>query len=201
MPLYKCPGVDNFADMMKQHIGALATEHYSTSLSVEYPSGRSAIAQNLHLVFGPSNGQIDRVPDPELQEGLKNGAAKYSEKDVWSSRGQDGVWHRQHLRVRRSLFTPLRVAQGPDAGVHLMRVRTTKGINLVTMQPFTLVDDWTQPANSHRVLGFPWIGNTAFQEVSDSMMVFDPPVDGASPHEPVVVDEPRNELSSASTLS
>ena len=81
-----------------------------------------------------------------------------------------------------------------------MRVRTTKGINLVTMPPFTLVDDWTQQSNSHRVLGFPWIGNTAFQEVSDSMIVFDPPVDGASPDESSDMDRPRKGLSSLNVV-
>jgi hypothetical protein len=54
-----------------------------------------------------------------------------------------------------------------------MRIRTTKGINLVDIKQFIIVDDWTQAANSHRVIEFPWVGNTMFQEVNDSVTLID----------------------------
>ena len=54
-----------------------------------------------------------------------------------------------------------------------MRLRTTKGINLIDYQPFTIVDDWSQPDNSHRILKFPWVGSTLFQEVADTVTLID----------------------------
>ena len=41
------------------------------------------------------------------------------------------------------------------------------------MKTFTVVDDWTQAGNAHRVLDFPWVGKTVFNEVCDSLTVID----------------------------
>ena len=176
-PLHKCLGTDNVADMLTKHIAAPTIRHCSDALAIDYSEGRSSIAQKLHSMGLAteyrSNGDLETTPAVDKQGHLDNAAARYSEKDLWASRGTDGVWHRQHKRVRRSLFTPLRVAQGPDSGVHLVRLRTTKGMNLVDYRPFTIVDDWTQPSNSHRILRFPWIGSTTFQEVADTMTLTD----------------------------
>ena len=58
-----------------------------------------------------------------------------------------------------------------------MRIRTTKGVSLNSMKTLTVVDDWTQAGNAHRVLDLPWVGKTVFNEVCDSLTVFDE-VDG-----------------------
>ena len=177
VPLYKCLGTDNVADMMTKHIPAATIDHYSSSLAVEYPAGRSEIAQKLHVVekvLKPDVGKSGRGELQGEQERLIDAVSStYSDKDAWTSRGLGGSWNRQHRRARRSLFTPLRVAQGPDSGVHLMRIRTTNGVNLMNLQKFTVVDDWTQAANAHKVLDFPWVGNTVFQEVNDSITLID----------------------------
>ena len=54
-----------------------------------------------------------------------------------------------------------------------MRIRITKGVNLSSMKTFTVVDGWTQAGNAHRVLDFPWVGKTVFNEVCDSLTMFD----------------------------
>ena len=61
-----------------------------------------------------------------------------------------------------------------------MRIRTTRGVNLNSMKAFTVVDDWTQAGNAHRVLDFPWVGNTVFFEACDSMTVIDESSDDQS---------------------
>ena len=51
-----------------------------------------------------------------------------------------------------------------------MRIRTTTGVNLLTMKLFTVVDDWTQSNNFHKLMEFPWVGSTTFKEVEDSVV-------------------------------
>ena len=187
--------------MLTKNISAPTIEHYSLSLSVEYPAGRSAIAQKLHAVsenkrlgYSKNRMEDDRQQATEVQDGLDNASSKHSEKDAWTSRGEDGKWQRQHLRVRRSLFAPLRVAQGPDSSVHLMRVRATKGVNLITMKSFSIVDNWTQASNAHRLLDFPWIGSTTFQEVADSIMLMDDLEYDCEEHGVCSENPPRNAM-------
>ena len=87
------------------------------------------------------------IPGALLSEGM-NSAKKSSgdvsvDKDSWMSRGVSRECSRLHSRSRRSLFTPMRVAQGPADKTHLMRLRRTKGIGLLTMKRFCITDDWT----------------------------------------------------------
>ena len=97
------------------------------------------------------------------------------DKDSWLSRGIGGEWSRLHNRSRRSFFTPMRLAQRPAENTHLMRLRRTKGIGLLTMKRFCITDDWTQTSNAHRLLDEPWIGTTTFQEVADYMVESEAP--------------------------
>ena len=66
-----------------------------------------------------------------------------SEKDVWSSRGDDGRWLRDHRRTRQALFTPMRVANGPSIDAQLVRIRRTTGSDFSTLRNFEIIDDWT----------------------------------------------------------
>ena len=54
-----------------------------------------------------------------------------------------------------------------------MKIRTTKRVNLLTMKLFTVVDDWTQGSNSHKLMEFPWVGSTTFKEVEDFVVFED----------------------------
>ena len=87
-----------------------------------------------------------------------------------SKSGSDGVWVREHRKVRRSLFTPMRIANGPKSDTHFLKIRETRAVNAITMRTFRVVDDWTQSSNSHKVLDFPWIGKTTFRLVEDTLM-------------------------------
>ena len=66
-----------------------------------------------------------------------------SEEDVWSSRGDDGIWRRAHRRTRQALFTPMRVAQGPAIDARLVRIRRTTGVDISTLRNVENIDDWT----------------------------------------------------------
>ena len=92
-----------------------------------------------------------------------------SNKDVWSSRGCNGVWKREHRGSRRALFTPCRVARGPCADKQLIKIRKTSGVDINSMRQFKVIDDWTQSSNAHRILPFTWIGRTTFHEVTECL--------------------------------
>ena len=93
------------------------------------------------------------------------------DKDSWSSGGVGGEWSRLHNRSRRSLFTPMRVAQGPADKTHRMRLRGTKGTCLLTMKCCCITGDLRQTSNAHRLLEEPLIGTTTtFQDVADCMV-------------------------------
>ena len=51
-----------------------------------------------------------------------------------------------------------------------MKIRTTKGVTLLTMKLFTVVDDWTQGSNSHKLMEFPWVGGTTVKEVEEFLV-------------------------------
>ena len=54
-----------------------------------------------------------------------------------------------------------------------MRIRKTVGVNISSLKPFEIIDDWTQSGNSHRRLDFSWVGKTTFQAVNDCIVNFD----------------------------
>ena len=83
VPLQKCLGTDNVADMLTKHISANTIQHYSSSLAVEYPDGRSSIAQKLHSVDVASNHRTNANADIDSiaakQECLDNASGRYSD--------------------------------------------------------------------------------------------------------------------------
>ena len=81
--------------------------------------------------------------------------------DFWRSRGEGGVWHRIHTKPRRSLFTPFKVAKGPEPSEKLRGTRFTKGVTR-SGQIFEFHDNWQTPDNAHRLLDEYWVGCTTF---------------------------------------
>ena len=71
------------------------------------------------------------------------------------------MWSRLHLKPRRSLFTPYKVARGPSSAVRLDVFRFTKGVTQ-SGQKFEFHDKWGEKGNSHRLLEEPWVGVTTF---------------------------------------
>lgn len=66
-------------------------------------------------------------------------------------------WHltRLHLKPRRSLFTPYKVANGPSFAVRLKANRFTKGVTK-SGQTFEFHDNWREAKIAHRMLDGPW---------------------------------------------
>ena len=99
-------------------------------------------------------------------------------RDIWSCSGDDGIWRREHRKSRTTLFTPLRVSQGPTRDAQLLKIRVTRGVRVDNGQTFSVSDDWTQSHNAHRMLPFTWIGTTTFKCASDSIVEYDDNVKG-----------------------
>ena len=87
--------------------------------------------------------------------------------DSWSKEGQGGRWTRVHRSARRALFTPFKVAGGPGKNCNLKKIRITRGKYFNNNKGFKIIDDWSVPANAHRLLESAWIGTTDFREASE----------------------------------
>ena len=169
LPITKVPGEDNIADLMTKHLGAAKIKKNVEMMGMKYEDGRAGKAAQLHLVQtmpeieSTENGLVlwdsmgDRLVD-------KRGG------DFWKSRGEGGMWHRIHAKPRRSLFTPLKVAKGPNSSEKLNGTRFTKGVSQ-SGQKFEFHDCWTKPENAHRILDEPWIGCTTF--IAEDVALFD----------------------------
>ena len=169
VPVCKVPGEDNIADLMTKHLGAAKIKKNVEMMGMKYEDGRAGKAAQLHLVQtmpeieSTENGLVlwdsmgDRLVD-------KRGG------DFWKSRGEGGMWHRIHAKPRRSLFTPFKVAKGPNSSEKLNGTRFTKGVSQ-SGQKFEFHDCWTKPENAHRILDEPWIGCTTF--IAEDAALFD----------------------------
>ena len=65
------------------------------------------------------------------------------------------------------MFTPHRVAGGPDPGVTIKKIRITDCIFIRNKNQFQVIDNYHINANAHRMLGEAWAGTTEFREVDD----------------------------------
>ena len=68
---------------------------------------------------------------------------------------------------RRAMFTPFKVASGPDGTVDLSKVRVTRGKYLDTGESFEIVDDFSKSADAHRILRAGWLGETEFRDSTE----------------------------------
>ena len=68
---------------------------------------------------------------------------------------------------RRHLFTPYKVAGGPDRDTRFKRYRITSGHYAASGIAFRITDDWLRAGNAHRALKESWIGETCFSEIPD----------------------------------
>ena len=87
--------------------------------------------------------------------------------DSWSSTGKGGAWIRAHRTPRRALFTPFKVAGGPDRDIRMKRYRITTGTYINGGEKFKITDDWLKPNNSHRLLKASWTGITDFHGIPE----------------------------------
>ena len=161
-------GLHNPSDMGTKHIAVALMDQYLTRLNLEVVAGRAAIAQQLHAADisqiateDIERGRGDRrsLPEPARSQAIEKGV------DSWSSARGGGRWLREHRTTRRALFTPYKVAGGPDRETRMMRYRVTTGACSCNGERFKITDDWMKPSNTHRLLKSSWVGTTEFREI------------------------------------
>ena len=121
---------------------------------MEFEQGRSEKAAQLHLLQNQDEWRGIRRTGHERKGG-----------DRWDARGEGGVWCRCHTTPRVSLFTPYKVAKGPEPRLAMTYQRYTYGVT-ESGRKFEICDDWTVPDRRHLVLEEPWVGRTIFLERS-----------------------------------
>ena len=76
-------------------------------------------------------------------------------QDTWTSSGEDGVWRREHVHVRRR------------PGSRLKRTKMTGGKLDDNSGGLIIADDWTERRTAHRDLQRSLTGTASFKNVSD----------------------------------
>jgi hypothetical protein len=160
LPIRKVPGPFNPSDMGTKHIAVALMDQYLGQLNLEVVEGRAAIAQQLHTI---------EIANDVLRPGIQHEKAAARGVDSWSSTGAGGYWLRKHRWMRRALFTPYKVAGGPDRETRMKRYRITNGTYSDNGEGFRITDDWLRPNNTHRLLRCSWTGTTEFQEIPEYM--------------------------------
>ena len=150
LPLIKCPGTDNPADMMTKYLSAPEIWKYVKRLSMTSREGRAQAAAQLHSA---------QLADPDRPVIVYPNGEK--DADLWESRGAGGVWRRRHKKQRLSLFTPFRVPRGPPRNARLTYGRRTVG-EYVDGEKFTFEDEWSTSDAQHKMLDRAWTGSTEF---------------------------------------
>ena len=102
IPLHKIPGEDNPADLMTKHIGAAKIDKHVKKMNMEYKSGRSGKAAQLH--------SLETREARELWESIMKTGHELRGGDRWIMKGECGVWCRAHTTPRLAKFTPYKVA-------------------------------------------------------------------------------------------
>ena len=139
-------------------------DQYLTQLNLEVAEGRAAIAQQLHSIRAKS-AEVSQKPSKSSMSRGSTAATRMV--DSWSTTGAGGAWTRAHRTPRRALFTPFKVAGGPDREIRMKRYRITSGTYIISGDKFKITDDWLKPGNAHRLLKASWTGSTTFHEIPE----------------------------------
>jgi len=155
IPAIKVDGTDNPSDLLTKHLTSNVIDRHLKFLDIEYREGRSDKAAKLHEV-SRAERKI-KYEDKMVISSFQSG-----QSDRWEHKGEEDKWSRRHTTARRALFTPYKVAKGPGRKTKLLTMRITEGV-YENGQKFKLIDDWTKPSESHRLLEADWIGRTIFK--------------------------------------
>jgi hypothetical protein len=147
----KVAGTENPADLMTKHLSFEVMAKHVEKLYFNLNKDRAKTAPKLALVsdVDPAAAVLT-VSKPGIDMAWGEQKSQPTNTIV-----------RQHVKPRKALFTPLRVAGAPPAR-SLASMRLTKGTFLSSGQAFQVVDNWTARAEAHRELREPWIGSTSF---------------------------------------
>ena len=162
----KVPGPRNPSDMGTKNIAVALLDQYLGQLNLEVVGGRAAIAQQLHLLEDERQPLTSATNADTLIPTVKRTPAERG-VDSWSCVGRQGTWTREHRTARRHLFTPFKVAGGPERETRLKRFRVTTGVYVDDGEQFKVTDDWMKASNAHRPLRGSWTGSTSFVELPD----------------------------------
>ena len=102
------------------------------------------------------------------------GGENENDKDSGTSSGENGVWRRDHVASRRSLFTPSGLPGSPRRPSSLLGRRMTEGVYdddelLVALvvdessEEVIIVDDWNDLRQAHRRPPASGTGTTTFE--------------------------------------
>ena len=158
LPVHKVPGEENPADLMTKHLGAAKVQGNIARMGMRFQSGRAGKAAQLHQLSKTQENDISGV---QLWEAMQDKFIDQKGGDHWKSRGEGGVWQRVHSKPRKALFTPFKVAKGPEKSESLNIKRFTKGVTQ-SGRKFEFHDEWQRSENAHRLLEEKWIGCTTF---------------------------------------
>jgi hypothetical protein len=139
----KVPGVENPADLLTKHLDEMTMKKHLAKLSFELKQDRAATAPTLHMV----------------REGARDaGKEREPHEDKWLVDGETATRH--HAKMKRTLFTPLRVEGGPPARA-LIPMRLAEG-KMKDGSHFRHIDCWTTRSTAHSKVSQPWTGTTTF---------------------------------------
>ena len=105
-------------------------------------------------------GRADKAP--QLNEMKKNDDYWEVVPGRWCSEGSGGNgWTRRHAKPRVALFTPMKVAGGPQNGLAVGEIRVTLG-HYADGRAFSRADLWKELKDAHSLRAKPWTGCTTF---------------------------------------
>ena len=159
IPLHKTPGEDNPADLMTKHIGAAKIDQHVKKMNMEYKSGRSGKAAQLH--------SLETREARDMWKSIMKTGHELRGGDRWIMKGERGVWYRAHTTPRLAKFTPYKVPKGPSSKLALSNIRFNFGVTGGGRR-FEFHDNWSTPEERHKHLEEPWVGYTLFVEQGTS---------------------------------
>ena len=139
-------GKENPADLLTKHLPAGEVQKHLEALCIITSDDRAKSAPRLAIAAEQRRNDHDDGDDN-------------NDNDYWQK--AEGEMKRVHKKPRRTLFTPLRVAEAPPAR-SLTPARITEGHFMDTGEKFSVTDTWTSRARAHRSMGRQWCGSTRF---------------------------------------
>ena len=130
----------NPADLMTKHLKEEVVKAHLEWLGYSTRAGRAASAPGLQ-----SCGSTDSS----------------RQADQWAPACQLNGLARLHLKARRAMFTPMKVAKGPVNALAVGDWRVTVG-EFVSGGSFCKVEEWKTMQEPHEQMPRPWKGTTYF---------------------------------------
>ena len=83
------------------------------------------------------------------------------EADGWLKPSESTRWARAHRKSRTTLFTPMKVANGPSNAGQIGDIRATNG-EYLDGEKFVITDRWRTCNDPHAMMARAWTGTTTF---------------------------------------